>query len=200
MDNKDFKDEKPEAGEFALYLKSMRKKQGLNQQQLAQMIEITSGYYGFFEQGRAIPSQKIIRRLARALKLDYNELLKLAGYPPEDKNGEEDTHSVDETGDAVGDVEAAEDEEQPAESAGRGQNAQQRASDTVAHQQNTGEAVNGVSQERINWAIRCIDDDPDYQLGEQYKNIQLPEALLIRLYQAETRRQLLTPEESAALA
>jgi hypothetical protein len=50
--------------------------------------------------------------------------------------------------------------------------------------------------------MMCIAQDPSYKLADQFKgdiatNIK---ALVIQLYQAQARRQLLTPEESQALS
>lgn len=187
-------EDKVQESEFASYLKDLRKQRGLNQQQLAQMVEITSGYYGFFEQGRAIPSAKIIRRLARALKANLREMMQAAGYDPEAADAKDDSRYQDVPRDAGEGEAEAQDKNDLYEST---VDEQQKTEDEPAHRDDAGER--GISAKRLKWALMCISNDPEYQLGEQYKNVSLPEALLIRLYQAETRRQLLTPEESAAL-
>lgn len=67
------------AQSFGLYLSNLRKGQKLTQQQLAKRAKISTGYAGFFEQGRQIPSKRIMESLAVALDVSYLEMLKMAG-------------------------------------------------------------------------------------------------------------------------
>jgi len=70
----------PQSKEFGAYLRNLRKGIGLNQADLAKLVTISPAYYGFLEQGRQIPSLKIINRLAEILNTDYLEMAMRAGY------------------------------------------------------------------------------------------------------------------------
>ena len=73
--------------DFGEYLKSLRVKKGLTINQLSLYSGISSSQLSRIETGkRGIPKPPTIEKLAQALKIDYNELMKAAGYI--DFNGE----------------------------------------------------------------------------------------------------------------
>jgi transcriptional regulator with XRE-family HTH domain len=185
---------------FGQYLRDLRRKKGLNQQELADSLEISGGYYGFFEQGRQMPSKKIVRRLARVLGADYRDLLERAGH----EFGKEDeawlASGEDESAATIGqeagrnsDVYEVRRRPQPSRTEGASGGAAESV--TIAE--------TSLDQERLDWAMLCITNDPSYRLSEQFLQGTQPDAtkaLLIQLYQAQTRRHLLTPEETEALS
>ena len=216
----------PVAKAFGRYLRDLRKSKSLSQKELAEEIEVSHGYAGFFEQGRQIPSKKIIRRLARALGVDYLEMLQRADHEITEDDLKKKEWLDDFADSSVPDDEAAGSAESGTSSRVDGQALDEGAtggSDSVEgiSTQNTqlpgirrehyipvgsssqaqgGEQ--GISSERLDWALECIARDPTYPLPAPYKSGTHPDAvkaLLIRLYQAETRRSLLTPEEVEAL-
>lgn len=52
----------------------------LTQEQLADRLDLSTGYIGHLEQGQRRPSPEMIRAIARVLTLDQNHLSALAGY------------------------------------------------------------------------------------------------------------------------
>ncbi|MGE7114341.1 helix-turn-helix domain-containing protein [Lysinibacillus sp. NPDC047702] len=72
---------------FGEYLKSIRAKKSLTINQLSLYSGISSSQLSRIETGkRGVPKPPTIEKLAHALKIDYNELMKAAGYI--DYNGE----------------------------------------------------------------------------------------------------------------
>jgi transcriptional regulator with XRE-family HTH domain len=67
--------------EFGEYLKSLRKRRGFSIRKLAHNAGVSNSYLSQIETGqRGIPSPWILRKLARPLKVEYEELLRAAGY------------------------------------------------------------------------------------------------------------------------
>lgn len=56
-------------------VKHYRKKRGLIQAELADIVDVSSGYIGSIEQGLRQPSLKTLSRLAKALKVSPKDLL-----------------------------------------------------------------------------------------------------------------------------
>lgn len=216
----------PEAKAFGAYLRELRRSHKFNQTDLAKKIDITSGYYGFFEQGRQLPSRKIIRRLARLLDADYLEMLGKAGIDPKNEDYlflkgilNEDDHDESNNEDSdldQGDLEATRDDgADEGDFQSDGTQHAVIAANTYSVPAHRGEASTreapvrgtegqqgGITQERLAWAMMCISSDPTYRLSEQFTQGELPgsvKALVIQLYQAQTARQILTADESAAL-
>lgn len=66
---------------FGEHLKSIRLNKGLTINQLSLYSGISSSQLSRIETGkRGIPKPSTIEKLANALKVDYNELMKIAGY------------------------------------------------------------------------------------------------------------------------
>lgn len=57
-------------------VKRLRKKHGLTQEQLADKVRVTPTYIGFIEQSQRNPSIKTADKIARALKVNIDELFK----------------------------------------------------------------------------------------------------------------------------
>lgn len=71
--------------EFGEYIKKIRKKRGLTINQLALYSGISSSQLSRIETGkRGVPKPSTIEKLSTSLKVDYNELMRIAGYidPP----------------------------------------------------------------------------------------------------------------------
>ncbi len=67
--------------ELGKLIKELRKKRGFTQRQLAQLAGISNSEVKRIEDGvRKQPSQKVLKKLAKPLGIDYEELLKIAGY------------------------------------------------------------------------------------------------------------------------
>ncbi|HHW54909.1 MAG: helix-turn-helix transcriptional regulator [Bacillota bacterium] len=67
--------------EFGEYLKKLREKRGFSIRKLALAAGVSNSYLSQIETGqRGIPSHRILWKLARPLKVDYEELLRAAGY------------------------------------------------------------------------------------------------------------------------
>lgn len=71
--------------DFGERLRKLRLQQGLNQRDLANQVGIDFTYLSKIETGKmSPPSQETIRKLAKALDTDEDELLVLAGRVPDD--------------------------------------------------------------------------------------------------------------------
>lgn len=71
--------------EFGRRLRDLRKQKNISQRDLATQVEVDFTYLSKIEGGRlAPPSEDVIRRLAKALGADENELINLAGKVPKD--------------------------------------------------------------------------------------------------------------------
>lgn len=84
---------------FKDYLKTLRKTKGLTIRQLSLYSGISHTYLSQIETGkRSVPSPEIIRKLAKTLQVDYNEMLTVAGYldAESDKNERFKTISLEE--------------------------------------------------------------------------------------------------------
>jgi transcriptional regulator with XRE-family HTH domain len=85
---------------FGTYLKKARKEKGYSVNQLALYSDVSSSQISRIENGlRGVPKPETIEKLAKGLKMPYEELMKFAGYIedgsdlnkyfPEDSEGEE---------------------------------------------------------------------------------------------------------------
>lgn len=67
--------------EFGDYIKRVRDEKGLTLNQVALYAEISAAQLSRIETGkRGTPKPQTIEKIATALKVDYNELMKIAGY------------------------------------------------------------------------------------------------------------------------
>ena len=73
----DFKD-------FGYRLRSERMSAGLSLTALAAKLKVTKGYLSRLESGQAVPSAKMVERVAKTLGIDPDPLFILAGYLPAD--------------------------------------------------------------------------------------------------------------------
>ena len=63
---------------FGIKLRKLREEKGLTQQQLAEKLGyIMNSYISDVESGRFIPSKKKLRKIAKALRVPFNELVNL---------------------------------------------------------------------------------------------------------------------------
>lgn len=169
-----------EAKEFGMYLKELRQKKGYNQSELAKLAEVASGYYGHFEQGRHIPSVKIIRQLAQVLEVDLNEMLIRAGYDPKVEGTKERLSIASDHRQDV--AEARQEDEKPVEPP------------TKLIAEVPSSSVNAT----LRWAYECVKSDPNFNFDQRMGGQDLPPATwlgFIEMYQTLTGRVLLKPEE-----
>lgn len=61
-------------GKFGLKIRELRKKRGLSQEKLAELVKIDYSYLNLIEAGKRNPSLKVITKLARTLKVSLPEL------------------------------------------------------------------------------------------------------------------------------
>ena len=213
------KDQTAEAKVFGAYLRELRKSQKLNQADIASRIEVTSGYYGFFEQGRKIPSRKILRRLAKVLDTDYFEMLFKAGLDPKKEDYAGDSEEEDDGDEAgqddgedlapSGSADITPDQDSPDQNlpltasrdGSQGETMQVEGESGVATTSSATDSL-VIDQQRLDWAMFCIAHDPTYKLADQFKGeiSRDIKVLVVQLYQAQTGRQLLTADESMALS
>jgi transcriptional regulator with XRE-family HTH domain len=74
-----------ETKQFGARLRELRKRLGMTQRELAELVGVDFSYLSKIESGVVPPpSQKVISRIAMALKADENELITLAGRIPPD--------------------------------------------------------------------------------------------------------------------
>ena len=74
-----------EAKQFGAKLRELRKRLSMTQRELAELVGVDFSYLSKIESGVVPPpSQKVISRIASALKADENELITLAGRIPPD--------------------------------------------------------------------------------------------------------------------
>lgn len=67
--------------EFGSYIKKIRESKNMTLNQVALYAEISAAQLSRIETGkRGTPKPPTIERIARALKIDYNDLMKIAGY------------------------------------------------------------------------------------------------------------------------
>jgi transcriptional regulator with XRE-family HTH domain len=62
---------------FGKRVRALRKEQGLSQIQLAVLVGIDRSYMGFLERGERNPSLEVITKIAAALNVGPDELLKV---------------------------------------------------------------------------------------------------------------------------
>ncbi|GFP19416.1 HTH-type transcriptional regulator, competence development regulator [Candidatus Hakubella thermalkaliphila] len=66
---------------FGQYLRGLRQRRNLSQRQLGRLAGVSAAYISEVERGvRGVPSPKILEKLARPLRVEYNELMRQAGY------------------------------------------------------------------------------------------------------------------------
>ncbi|TYR82117.1 helix-turn-helix transcriptional regulator [Priestia megaterium] len=67
--------------DFGSCIKEMREEKGLSGRELARRASISQAYLSQLERGEnKKPSPEIIKKIAKGLDVDYNELMTLAGY------------------------------------------------------------------------------------------------------------------------
>lgn len=84
---------------FGKYLKKIRQEKKLGINQLAQYSGVSSSQISRIESGsRGVPKPETIEKLAKALKVEYEELMRKAGYidSSETKHSKDDLNSKDE--------------------------------------------------------------------------------------------------------
>ena len=70
---------------FGEILKELREKRGLKVNQLAMYSNVSPALISRIENGkRGTPKPDTIKKLAKGLKMEYSELMALAGFSPED--------------------------------------------------------------------------------------------------------------------
>ncbi|WP_127532777.1 helix-turn-helix domain-containing protein [Paenibacillus kobensis] len=74
---------------FGEYIRETREKRGMTVNQLAIYSGVSSGLISKLENGkRGTPKPDTIEKIAKGLKVDYNDLMRIAGYVPEADNQE----------------------------------------------------------------------------------------------------------------
>lgn len=68
-------------------IKQLRKSKLLTQDDVATKLDIQKGYYGMIERGEYMPSGKIIKKLARVLKMPAEALYKVLQENMKTKKG-----------------------------------------------------------------------------------------------------------------
>lgn len=71
--------------ELAKYLKGLRKNLKLTTRDVYKLTGISNGHISDIENGKRKPSADILKRLAPIYKVNVEELLKMAGYLPQDE-------------------------------------------------------------------------------------------------------------------
>lgn len=80
---------------FGAYLKRVREARGMTVNQLAMYSDVSAATISRIENGkRGTPKPNTIKRMAAALKVNYEDFMKVAGYIEEVKN-EDETDPVD---------------------------------------------------------------------------------------------------------
>lgn len=78
--------------EFGAYIKKIRDSKGMTLNQVALYAEISAAQLSRIETGkRGTPKPQTIEKIAQALKVDYTELMKVAGYVNDDLDNIENT-------------------------------------------------------------------------------------------------------------
>jgi len=84
-----------ENGELGRTLKRQRAMMGLNLAEVSGKSGVSASHLGRIERGERFPSARVLRKIAKALELDENELSVMAGYlSPAASAGEETTNPV----------------------------------------------------------------------------------------------------------
>lgn len=71
----------PSNAKFATFITRRRKEVGLTAPQLAEKVGVTKSNVSVWESGQFLPKLSVLERLARALKVSYEELLAKGNYP-----------------------------------------------------------------------------------------------------------------------
>lgn len=75
------------ANDFGQYIRSIRNEREMTIRQLELYSGVSNSYLSQLENGkRGIPSPDIIKKLAKGLRVDYNNLMVKAGYMEESDN------------------------------------------------------------------------------------------------------------------
>lgn len=61
---------------FAQRLKEIRKKRGLTQEKLAELVEVAPRHISFIETAKSFPSADLIERLCKVLQISYADIFK----------------------------------------------------------------------------------------------------------------------------
>ncbi|WP_176713686.1 helix-turn-helix domain-containing protein [Pseudobacillus wudalianchiensis] len=81
--------------DFGTYIKNVRDSKGLTLNQVALYSDISAAQLSRIETGkRGVPKPATIKKISEALKVDYDELMRIAGYIEE--NDKEDTPKLTE--------------------------------------------------------------------------------------------------------
>lgn len=59
---------------FAQNLKQLRKRKGLTQEELAELVEVAPRHISFIETARSFPSCDLLERISNVLNIEYAEL------------------------------------------------------------------------------------------------------------------------------
>ncbi|MFL1998540.1 helix-turn-helix transcriptional regulator [Lysinibacillus irui] len=82
--------------EFGNYIKNIRESKNMTLNQVALYAEISAAQLSRIETGkRGTPKPQTIEKIARALKVDYNELMTIAGYIETDPSVDHLSEKVD---------------------------------------------------------------------------------------------------------
>jgi transcriptional regulator with XRE-family HTH domain len=66
--------------QFASFITAKRKQRGLSKSELAREVGVVRANVTFWEAGKFLPQPTALERLARALRVSYEDLFVLAGY------------------------------------------------------------------------------------------------------------------------
>jgi transcriptional regulator with XRE-family HTH domain len=67
---------RPEAEQFGRIVRKLRESQGLTQDELAELAEVSGTYIGFIERGDNVPTLTIVLQIASALGVRVADLLR----------------------------------------------------------------------------------------------------------------------------
>ncbi|MGE8079064.1 helix-turn-helix domain-containing protein [Peribacillus loiseleuriae] len=83
--------------EFGKYIKKIRDEKGLTLNQAAMYSDISAAQLSRIENGiRNVPKPKTIKKIADGMKIDYDELMRVAGYISEHDEPESKQNNKDE--------------------------------------------------------------------------------------------------------
>lgn len=87
-----------ESKEFGEYLRKIRKSKKLTVRQLDLYSGVSHSYISQMERGaRGIPTPEILKKLSKPLGVEYEELMRVAGYLKETKNKNESAYTLPES-------------------------------------------------------------------------------------------------------
>ena len=161
------------------YLREARLKEGLTQQEAATCAGLSVAFLSFIENGHQVPSAKSILKLTKAYPTtDAEEMLLSFGYsanlnaPPRRPRimARPSLH-------IYGDVQMP-----------------------SGGQEIREEPYPVVDEWRLDWALSCAAHDPHYGLAAGWEELPfIAKVYAVQLYQGDTRRMLLTREETISL-